>query len=78
MNKLITVVDASDSGEVKVREVVTAAIGIGFLPAPRPDIAVGDVLTEQEQMVCGLIPWPEPSEPTEPPLPEPLPAVESP
>jgi len=67
VNKFITVVDASDSGVVKVREVVTAAIGIGFLPAPRPDIAVGDVLTEQEQMVCGLIPWTEPPAPPKPP-----------
>ena len=60
MTKFITVNTDSETGEVKVREVIEAAVGIGFLSAPRADIAVGDVLTDQEQMALGLIPWQEP------------------
>ena len=37
-----------------VREIVYAEIAVGFLISPRMDLKVGDVLTEDEQIICGL------------------------
>lgn len=46
----------------KVIEIIEANVAVGFLNVPRDDIQVGDVLTEQEKMSCGLIPWTEPEQ----------------
>jgi len=45
-----------------VREVVEAEVAVGFTAAPRPDIEVGDALTEGEKVELGLIPPPLPEE----------------
>jgi hypothetical protein len=57
MTKFITVTTDADTGEVRVREVLEAVMGTGFIVAPRDDIAPGDILSEEEQMRSGLIPW---------------------
>jgi hypothetical protein len=44
-----------------VVEVIEATVATGFLISPRRDIQVGDILTEQEKMICGIIPWVEPT-----------------
>lgn len=52
MAKYITI-----NNEFEVLEVVEAIIATGFLPAPRDDIKVGDILSEYEKMLLGLIPF---------------------
>lgn len=77
--KYVTLSTNPETGEVRVVEVVEASIASGFFFAPREDIEVGDILTDYEQMLVGLIPWdeslvpvqPEPSsESSEEPVPE--------
>jgi hypothetical protein len=71
MSKYITTEVMEETGEVRVREVIEAMVANGFVGAPRDDIQVGDVLTEYEQMLCGLIPWNENLVPAPEPEPEP-------
>lgn len=54
MNVYITV----DQNHV-VKEVVAANIAAGFLLSPRSDIQPGDVLTDDEKIIMGLIAAPE-------------------
>ena len=64
--KYVTLSTNSETGEVRVVEVVEASIASGFFFAPREDIEVGDILTDYEQMVTGLIPWDESLVPVQP------------
>lgn len=51
------------NGDYIVRELVDAEVAAGFFHAPRPDIQVGDSLTEDEKVQLGLVLPVEPEEP---------------
>ena len=58
-----------------VKEVVVAEVASGFLTAPRQDIKVGDILTDYEKMLLGLIAWDNSLVPAEPVTPDPDPRI---